>query len=915
LDGEGHRGQVVYYDSQGPDGVWFTADDRVKTYNLATFNAAGVSLSSVTYNARGGDNTWFTSDDQIQLHTLTILDAGFKPAYTATYNNRGTDSAWFTADDVIQSWTYYGYDGNGNPVLVATHTNKGGDGTWFTADDSATGIVSLKDADGNVLVNSQVSGSGAMGPDGKWLTGDENFSFFFYAEYDENGYQTRSAQFNGAGADGLWFTADDTPNQFNYWERTYDSEGNLQQQITYNPAHAPADPAFSDSHIDQYRAYQPGTSSYVTVSRANFGGDGVPFTSDDTIPWPYAVQVANGYDQYNQPGPDGIWYTADDVRSGYVRWQYSGNRKTREDRYNAADELIGYSEATPITASEYRWDNYTSDGVGGFTLTDYAIIEEDGNGYALWTTWYTAADAVSYVEYTERDAGGNILRQGWGYSPGADLAWGTFDDFGYFSVSEYDGSDLVSSGTERPGDDGLWGTEDDTYSLDAIYQMLNDPDTLALNSGEEAPGCADLLTGIGASGDINVHVVDQNGAPLSGVIAQLNQAGSTVTTAGNGDASFAGLSGTQDVHFFKDGYTWESFYCVAPGVDVTLQAKLSSMSEAQAKSIVAFYVSPTSERITLRLLDGNGKMINTRPQYSVFGELGSTTYAYLDFDLPAGTEVSGTLWAFKVDGSNGRLLDAQDLGPQTYTTIATYPLPGPAGEPLTVSFNASEPARLKVASRSVLSYPPGLMNTPLIKVELDELFPLPNNYESSFGGSYVTAPDTTLPTLAQPSALSAGTEQWQAWYPGDYPDIGAGIFKPEIHTGFQYGPYIEAQDGSGSNPTISWIGARQLGSGDFQTVTTLELRSAAAGMGYMSHWTLHVPAGDEQVTLPSLPAGITDPYLPESRYPMIITTRAVPELGYHALVGEENLHDLRRDLATETLRYGTDFTEGADLQR
>ena len=152
---------------------------------------------------------------------------------------------------------------------------------------------------------------------------------------------------------------------------------------------------------------------------------------------------------------------------------------------------------------------------------------------------------------------------------------------------------------------------------------------------------------------------------MSGVVVQLNQNGATATTDANGEAGFAGLSGNQDVHFFKDGYSWESFYCVAPGLSVTVQSKLSSLSVAQAKSKVSFYL-PTFERVTLRLLDGSGNMINARPAYSLFGELGTTTYPELHFDMPAGTEVSGTLWAFKVNGSDGRLMDAQNLGAQTF---------------------------------------------------------------------------------------------------------------------------------------------------------------------------------------------------------------------------------------------------------
>lgn len=153
IDGQGNRGEVITYNNAGTDGLWFTADDRVKNYTLLTYNGTGVGIATVVYNGDGADNIWFNSDDDVQLHTLTKLGDDFKPRYTATYNGRGTDNTWFSADDVVQAWTYYGYDANGNNILVATHTNKGGDAIWFTADDSATAIISLKDENGYVMID------------------------------------------------------------------------------------------------------------------------------------------------------------------------------------------------------------------------------------------------------------------------------------------------------------------------------------------------------------------------------------------------------------------------------------------------------------------------------------------------------------------------------------------------------------------------------------------------------------------------------------------------------------------------------------------------------------------------------------------------------------------------------------------
>src|SRR5690606_12302014 len=179
--------------------------------------------------------------------------------------------------------------------------------------------------------------------------------------------------------------------------------------------------------------------------------------------------------------------------------------------------------------------------------------------------------------------------------------------------------ELLARGSEGIGSDGQWGTEDDTASIQSIYQLANDLDVLALNTGVAGDTCGTLPTSLGASGDINLLVRDQNGAPLSGVIAQLGANGSTVTTDANGEASFVGLSGTQDVHLLKDGYAWESFYCVAPGLDVTLKSTLASLTEAKQESVVKFRIDPTNVYVSLRLLDAEGRSVASRTLANKYG--------------------------------------------------------------------------------------------------------------------------------------------------------------------------------------------------------------------------------------------------------------------------------------------------------
>ncbi|MCB1705207.1 MAG: carboxypeptidase regulatory-like domain-containing protein [Halioglobus sp.] len=915
LDGEGNRGQIVTYDAYGADKQWFTADDVVDNYVMATSALSGRQLISVVYNSPGSDGSWFTADDVVKQHTQIQLGSDYLPRYSAVYDSPSGDSTWFTADDRVLAWTYYGYDGKGNAVLVATHTNKGSDGVWFTADDTASGLVSLKDANGRSIVEAIISGSGAMGPDGIWLSGDETLYGYAYTEFDANGNKTLNAQIQSKGADGKWFTSDDLPTaSYNYWTRNFDSQGRMTQQVYYNPALAPASPAFSEAQIERYTVYNPDLDISVSVYRdlygSSFGNDGKPFTADDFIGWPYVITTDSGSLQYNQPGPDAIWFTDDDVRSGSIVQQFEGNRKTLEQYLDANGDVVSYSEVSELTPTSYRTDSYQVDETGSPVLTGYNIVEEDGNGYPRWTTWYTVEDVITNVGYTEYDSRGNITRQSSAYSPGNDGIWATADDFGYYALQFFNSdNELVSDATEYPGADRVWGTLDDYVGPSRILQLEYDFDQLQDNAGYVARSCDDLM--IVSSGSINVLVRDQDGEPLAGVIAQLNSQGSTVTTDASGTASFSGLSGAQDVHLFKDGYNWESFYCVAPGSDVTVQGRLASRNQPALDSKVNFQATPGNYYYTLRLLDDEGYPVSSRSQSSSSGAEYGQTYGSIYFGLPADSEVTGELWALQVD-RYGVLLSAQSLGQQTHTTIASNLYSD--YQPIELAFTESQP--IAVAARGTLAAPGGQFAT--MAVSLGGLYDLPFRYDASLGGTYAAVPDVTdveLPLRAQPTALKATGDNWEAWYPGDYPELGEGVFVASVITGFQYEPLVQTQSAPGDQPTIQWTPVRQMKEDAFATVTSLELRSAVGGQGYQSHWTLHLPAGDSSVQLPRLPAGISDALLPEKEYRMVIRSRAIPSLDYSTAVATEDLHKLSAGLATERLSTGNDYDGGNLLQR
>ncbi|MEK9712001.1 MAG: carboxypeptidase-like regulatory domain-containing protein [Thalassolituus sp.] len=896
LDGEGNRGQVVIYKYSGPDGLWFTNDDLVNSYVTVTTDLSIPQTVTAVYDGEGTDGLWFTEDDVVDSHIQQLLGDNYQPLYSANYNLAGSDSTWFTADDYVSGYGYYGYNDAGDLLIVANHNGMGFDGEWFTSDDFVSAMISLTDDNGNVIISANLSG---MGADNKWLSGDDKLFGYSYRTYDENSHQTRNADMGNKGADGLWFTSDDLPNQsYNYWSRELNSDGRVLQQLYYDPALAPNDPAFSASQINRYTYYSADLTSNINVQLANFGADGLPLTADDDLsPYPYTVATPTGFTLYSQPGPDAAWFTADDVSSGYIVQTVDGSRMTVNERYDANDTLLSYIDYTELTLSSYRIEEYALNQSGTYDLTGYHEIEEDAYGNPLWTTWFSAAGDIESVDYTERNSDGLIIRQGWAYSAGADGIWKTADDFSYYSITEYNAAgELVLSAGEYRGSDNLWGTEDDTYYINAIYLLDTDADTLAMNNGFSAVSCADIYAG---SGDIAVAVRDINGAALAGATIMLNDGGDTATTNADGLASFTGLTGTQDVHVFKDGYGYESFLCVSPGLEVTLHSELEQLGVAADRSKVSFYNS-VSGNFILMLLDDDGLPVHENERFSMAQIISRGTYADLYFNMAPGTDVSGQLWAFQVE--NGVVTSAEDLGLQTYTTIAVSTNPIYTDrEQLAINFTASD--LVPVALQSTTSSP--VQEFVYSSASFGGLFGLDFRYDYDSYGYSAKLPGTDISLPEAQLASMAYSETWEFWQPGNLLDRTAEPLINRISSGIAYRPLISDQADNSSNPSIDWTPVSDRIEGH-SAVTTLRLRSAAGGVGHQTAWAIHLPAGESSVTLPSLPAAITDTLLPEDEYTLLLETRAFfsgdDGLDYDEVVGTLDLHKDDNSIGTELIR-------------
>lgn len=906
IDGEGNRGQVVNYKYSGADGVWFTGDDVVDSYVTVTTDLSIPQTVTAVYDDEGEDGIWFTDDDVVDTHVQQLLGDNYQPLYAANYTLAGSDATWFTADDYANGYSYYGYNEDGDLLIIANHRGPGFDGEWFTADDFASGTLSFTsetDA-GNVSISARVNG---MGPDGKWLSGDDNIYGYSYRMYDDANNELERADFSSKGADGLWFTSDDLPTaSYNYLKYERDTEGRVLKQFYYDPARDPNAPAFSDSQIYRYKVYSADFSNSLDVGTTAFGNDDIPLTEDDTLAWPYSIATDTGYDQYNQPGPDAIWFTDDDLRSGYIIETFDGSRLTEYERYDTNDTLVFYTEYTELSSTSYRLEDFLLNDAGTFDLTGYREIDEDAYGNPLYTTWFSAAGDISNVSYTERNSDGLIVRESGAYSAGPDGIWKTADDFTYYSLNEYnDEGELVMAASEYQGSDGLWDTVDDRYYISGIYLLDYGTDLLATNIGFAPAACGDMMAG---SGDISVMVRDINGAALPDAIVMLNDNDATTTTDASGVASFTALSGAQNVHVFKDGYGYESFYCVSPGLDVTLYSEVEELGVRADTSYVPFYNDSASSYV-LALLDDNGAPLHDFERFSLTSNQANYYYEDLYFNVPVGSEVTGNLWAFKVE--NGVITGAEDLGNQTFTTIATNTNPIVSErEQLSISFTATD--LVAVALQGSFATP--VQNGYYSSITLGGFLSLGFKYDSSTQNYPAKLPGIDI-DLPEGSLISmAYTETWEFWQPRSLLDRSGDIVEHSVVTGIAYRPLMADQNDSSDNPTISWTPVRDRING-YSDLTTLRLKTSQASVGYQTAWAIHLPAGESTVTLPSLPSGMTDTMLPDSQYALMLETTAFIDMDYDEVMGTVDINDIDYSIATERMRTSSLEANAPKLMR
>jgi len=510
-------GWTIAYTGSGVDGIWFTADDVLNNGIQATSssarpqitytNASGYQITFTSDYSAGNDKLLFTADDSVTAYVVSKVGTSGSTGAATTFFGPGADGVWFTSDDAIREHSVSSVDANGNTFQTITYNNAGTDALWYTADDSVLVYSSAFLSASNKIDALALYDTGA---NGVAFDADDvliNQTFF---RYDSNGYQDIVASYLSKGADNVWFTADDTATALSY---AHTASGIVTEETIHSAIGADLQWLTGDDVITDRKL----------------------FTNDGQLDRRYFSGGA---------GPDGLWYTADDVFYQYTIVynqvkDANGNlissttsRNYGDSRYDAQNRLISY---VSVAIAEYGADGIarTEDDVitNAFTrifdaqgrVTDQIRLSNIGPDHI----WFTSDDV--YRDYIKRTYGtaGRIERAATSSTSGVDGVWGTSDDT--LSALEAGQTDAQGRVIERAGlsagADGVFETADDQilYLNVYIYDDVNNTRTNVKYSSAGADGLWRTADDIVESTGYYVETFDTNGNVI--LLSYYNQAG------------------------------------------------------------------------------------------------------------------------------------------------------------------------------------------------------------------------------------------------------------------------------------------------------------------------------------------------------------------------------------------------------
>ena len=386
-----------------------TYDDATRTVTLVPLYPLGTGMPyeltigggirDVAGNAFGGATVAFetrinptvraidydTGSGQPTDWTAWTLDGSGAATRSLGYNGAGADAVWLTMDDAVSAHTEWVSVGSGTKRLQKSYA-AGADGKLGTADDVVSGIFEIdRDAARREIAYWSFDSAGA---DGRWETSDDHV-VSLSTNTLEGSWIAETDTHDGAGADGQWNTADDVITRIQRYE--HDARGRLVRSVELDPGPDHRAGTADDAVIDySTQAYDAQDQYGLHVFYDAKGLDGVVGTADDGA------------------GPDGVWFTADDVPYAYYTRTYQAGAASgasysspgADHVWMTADDVVASSFATAYDARRLITGSTTYKANGA--IATYTIYHRDADGLA---TDYTAYGA-----------------------PGPDGMWHTADD-------------------------------------------------------------------------------------------------------------------------------------------------------------------------------------------------------------------------------------------------------------------------------------------------------------------------------------------------------------------------------------------------------------------------------------------------------------------------------------------------------
>lgn len=303
-----------------------------------------------------------------------------------------------------------------------------------------SGVASfLYDDAGRLAIERYANGSG---PDGIWGSADDVIGVLNHTQHDAQGRVAELRTSFGPGQDGTWLTADDARSSVSGYQ--YDAAGNVTRSVRVDS-------------ID-------GVATAQEWSEQRYAPNGA-----------LAASLS-----FRAPGPDGLWFTADDVaghcdiQRAELPGQVHAVAPGPDNRWCSNDDQV----------DSYRRDRSYGDGWAHIYVTGAGA---DG-------VWFTDDDAIEAVSRYWRDENGYRLRHVKWVGAGADGRWLSADDVpALYSTYGYDGHGLLSVATHYrgAGNDGVWFTSDDAVRYYERYRY--EPDGARLTVVQVADPGPDAL--------------------------------------------------------------------------------------------------------------------------------------------------------------------------------------------------------------------------------------------------------------------------------------------------------------------------------------------------------------------------------------------------------------------------------------